>query len=80
MKITGARKDINGWIYLSLYGEPYKRGFAHGYLVSHELTQIMKMLEFSLYEDYGRPFSFFCEMSDDLFRPQIETNFPEFYE
>jgi hypothetical protein len=80
MKIAGARKDINGWIYLSIYGDPYKRGVAHGYLVSRELAQIMTMLEFSLYEDYGRTFAFFCEMSDDLFRPQIEANFPEFYE
>ena len=79
MKINGARKDINGWIYLSIYGDPYKRGLAHGHLVSHELTQIMKMLEFSLYEEYGRPFAFFCEMSDDLFRPHIQANFPEFY-
>ena len=80
MKINGARKDINGWIYLSIHGDPYKRGFAHGYLVSQELIQIMKMLEFLLYDEYGRTFEFFCEMTDDLFRPQIETNFPEFYE
>ena len=66
MKMTGARKDINGWIYLSIHGEPYKRGVAHGYLVSHELSQIMTMLEFSLYQEYGRTFAFFCEMSDDL--------------
>ena len=80
MKVTGARKDVNGWIYLSVHGEPYSRGVAHGHLVAHELTDIMKMLEFSLHEDYGRTFSFFCEMSDDLFRPHIEAHFPEFYE
>ena len=80
MKLNGARKDINGWIYLSIHGEPYKRGFAHGYLVAHELTQIMEMLEFFLYEEYGRTFAFFCEVADDFFRPQIEAHFPEFYE
>ena len=80
MKLNGARRDINGWIYLSLYGEPYKRGYAHGHLVSRELTQIMEMLEFFLYEEYGRTFAFFCEVTDDFFRPQIQANFPEYYE
>jgi hypothetical protein len=80
MKLNGARKDINGWIYLSIYGEPYKRGYAHGHLVAPELAQIMKMLEFFLYEEYGRTFAFFCEVADDFFRPQIEAHFPEFYE
>ena len=80
MTLNGARRDINGWIYLSIYWEPYKRGFAHGHMVSRELTQIMEMLEFFLYEAYGRTFAFFCEVTDDFFRPQIEANFPEFYE
>jgi hypothetical protein len=80
MKINGARKDINGWIYLSIHGEPYHRGFAHGHLVARELTQIMQMLDFFLYEEYGRTFAFFCEMVDDFFRPQIEAHFPEYYE
>ena len=80
MKLHGSRKDVNGWIYLSLNGGPYERGFAHGHLVAHELTQIMAMLEFFLYEENGRTFAFFCEMADHFFRPQIESNFPEFYE
>jgi hypothetical protein len=80
MKLQGIRKDVNGWIYLSVHGGPHQRGFAHGHLVAHELTQIMEMLEFFLYEEYGRTFAFFCEMSDDFFRPQIEAHFPEFYE
>ena len=80
MKLAGARKDVNGWIYISVHGEPYARGFAHGHLVAHELTEIMKMLEFTIHEDYGRTFSFFCEVSDDLFRPHIEAHFPEYYE
>ena len=81
MKIkNGIRYEKNGWIYLSIYGEPYKRGYAHGHLVAPELAQIMKMLEFFLYEEYGRTFAFFCEVADDFFRPQIEAHFPEFYE
>jgi hypothetical protein len=80
MKINGQRRDINGWIYLSVHGDPYKRGFAHGHLVAGELAEIMKMLEFTIHEDYGRTFPFFCEVSDDFFRPHIQAHFPEFYE
>jgi len=50
MKINGARKDVNGWIYISIHGEPYERGYAHGHLVARELAQIMEMLEFTAYE------------------------------
>jgi hypothetical protein len=80
MKLNGARKDVNGWIYISIYGEPYERGYAHGHMVARELVQIMEMLEFTVYEDYGYTFEFLCEVADDFFRPQIESNFPEFYE
>jgi hypothetical protein len=80
MKLNGTRRDVNGWIYISVHGDPYERGYAHGHLVASELAEIMKMLEFIVYEDYGRTLAFLCEVSDDFFRPQIETNFPELYE
>lgn len=38
------------------------------------------MLKYSLYEDYGRPLETFIEISNDFFKPQIKTNFPELYQ
>jgi len=80
MKLKGFRKDINGWIYLTIYGEPYERGFAHGKLLANEIKEIMVMLETFLYDNYGRKFPFFCELIDDFFDSQIKSNFSEFYQ
>ena len=35
-KITGEKE---GWKMVHVYGEPYERGYAHGYLLSKELKR-----------------------------------------
>ena len=35
----GFRYDKNGWIYLHIEGEPYERGFQHGYLIAKEYKE-----------------------------------------
>ena len=54
MKIkNGIRYEKNGWIYLSIKGNPSQIGYAYGYLIAKELKDIFKMLEFTLYEENG---------------------------
>lgn len=38
---NGARKEIGGWIILSIQGDPYERGFQYGYLASEEIIEII---------------------------------------
>ena len=77
---NGVKSEINGWKCITIKGAPYARGYAHGHLVAKELEEICDMLKYSLYEDYGRPLETFIEISNDFFKPQIKTNFPELYE
>jgi hypothetical protein len=77
---NGVKSEINGWKCITIKGAPHSRGYAHGQLLKKEIEDIRAMLEYSLYEDYGRPIETFIEMSNDFFKPQIKTNFPEFYE
>lgn len=35
------RYNINGWIYLYIEGEPYERGFQHGYLLAPEIIDMI---------------------------------------
>jgi outer membrane protein assembly factor BamB len=35
---TGYRYNIQGWIYLHIEGEPYGRGYQHGYLLADEIV------------------------------------------
>ena len=35
------RYNVNGWIYLYIEGEPYDRGYQHGYLLAPEIIDMM---------------------------------------
>ena len=38
----GFRYEKNGWIYVHIEGQPYERGFQHGYLLAKEI-QVLSM-------------------------------------
>ena len=38
---NGYRYNIQGWIYLHIEGDPYERGFQHGYLLSAEIVDMI---------------------------------------
>src|SRR5690606_4261248 len=40
----GYRFERAGWIYLHIEGEPYERGYQHGWLMAPELADVQKML------------------------------------
>lgn len=39
----------NGWIYLHIEGDPFERGFQHGYLLATELEQALEAIKFYVY-------------------------------
>lgn len=77
---NGSMYELNGWKCITIKGAPFARGYAHGQLLKTEIEEVRTMLNYSLYEDFGRPIEVFIEMSNDFFKPQIKTNFPELYE
>lgn len=38
---NGYRYNIQGWIYLHIEGEPYERGYQHGYLLADEIVDVI---------------------------------------
>lgn len=38
---TGFRYNIQGWVYVQIKGDPYHRGYQHGYLLSDEIVDLM---------------------------------------
>ncbi len=71
------RCEKNGWIFLHIEGEPYRRGFQHGFLLARELADVMKMLGFYLYRRTGEPLSFFMEAGRRIFLPKIDEEYRE---
>ena len=38
---NGYRYNIQGWVYVYLEGDPYDRGFQHGYLLAEEIDDLI---------------------------------------
>ena len=81
MKIkNGLRYEKNGWIYISIKGNPSTLGYAHGYLVAKEIKEIFRMLDFTIYNDYGYKRELFSDIVGGIWGPIIQKNHPEYYE
>ena len=81
MKIkNGLMYEKDGWKYISVKGEPKERGYAYGYLCAKEFKEIQKMLEFVMYESYGKKWEYFIKEINFDFKEMTKTEFPELYE
>jgi hypothetical protein len=77
---NGLSYEKNGWLYVSVKGNPRERGYAYGYLIANEMKIVLKTLNFIIYNDYGRKWEYFVEAGKNLLKEKIKTNFAEFYE
>jgi hypothetical protein len=71
------RFDYNGWVYLHIEGEPYERGFQHGYLMAPELAEIMDMVEYNTFQETGKEWAFFVAEGERIFMPNAEEEYIE---
>jgi hypothetical protein len=68
-----------GWIIAHIYGEPFDRGFAHGYLLKNELERVLHVLPFIVKEQLEIPFDEYMKKSNQWIKPIVKTDFPEYY-
>ena len=81
MKIkNGFSYEKNGWKYISIKGKPKERGHAYGYLCANDFKEIQKMLQFFMYESYGKQWEYFVEEINNDFKNMTKNDFPELYE
>lgn len=76
----GLSYELNGWLYVSVRGSPRERGYAYGYLIADEMKKVQEMLQYIIYQDFGRPWEYFIEAGEKLLKHTIMTHFEEFYE
>ena len=69
-----------GWISIHIYGEPYERGYAHGYLLANELKRAKKVLKFLVETEIHVKYSKYAKASKNLIYPIIEKQYPEFHD
>ena len=68
----GYRFEQDGWIYIHIEGDPFERGFQHGYLVADQLKEIRKSLEYLTYWDSGMKWDFFVDKAKEMWEPHID--------
>ena len=80
-KINGiitSKKD--GWINIKIYGKPFERGFAHGYLLSDKLKQITNTFPFIVENEFKQNLHEYIQLCNTLIKPKLKKDFPEFYD
>ena len=77
---NGVSYEKNGWIYISVKGNPKERGYAYGYLIAKEMKKVQEMLNFIIFNDYGREWQYFIDAGEKLLKQKIMDIYPEFYE
>jgi hypothetical protein len=77
---NGLKYETNGWVYISVKGQPKERGYAYGFLCAKEFKQIQTMLKFNMLESYGQDWDFFIREINNDFKEMTQKDFPEFYD
>ena len=73
-------ETTEGWKVLSIFGEPYERGFAHGYLLKNELVKVKKVFLFLLKNELKVSYSTYMRDSNRIIKPIMRKEYPEYYE
>jgi hypothetical protein len=77
---NGVKYERNGWIYVSIKGNPFERGLAYGTLIRDDMKRVKEILGFVVYNDYGVKWEYFIEICKKYYLDKIKDGFSEFYE
>ncbi len=76
--LTGGEPESrDGWIYLKIAGEPYQRGFQHGYYLASQIKDAIRVNRFLARWDTGMEWDFFIEKANELFPRHIDDEFTQ---
>jgi hypothetical protein len=69
-----------GWIIVSIRGNPFERGFAHGTLLKREIRNNRKLLDFLVKNELEITMKKYMNIVVKKIKPIIEARWKEFYE
>lgn len=74
------RTERDGWIHLAIAGEPFVRGFQHGYLTAPEYAAALQAYKAMTYLTMGVDYAFFIDSAATYHLPIIEKEAPDLLE
>jgi hypothetical protein len=72
-----SRNDVNGWVHVKIEGEPFERGFQHGYLLAAEYADAVRVYEAMTYQTMGFDYAFFVEKGVEFHKSKITSELTE---
>src|ERR687897_3509679 len=72
-----SRNDVNGWVHLKIAGDPFERGFQHGYLVAAEYADAVRVYEAMTYQTMGFDYGFFVDKAVEFHKSKITPELTE---
>jgi hypothetical protein len=77
-RVRGAyRFEKGGWIYVHLEGPPAQVGYQHGYLLSGEIADFLRVIKPFLEQSTKRDWAFYREASEKMLWPAIDPEYRE---
>ena len=68
-----------GWKVIHIYGNPYKRGFAHGKLLVKDLHRVCKSLPFIVKQQLEISFKEYLKVCKTIISPIVKLHYQEIY-
>lgn len=72
--------EKGGWTTINIFGEPYERGFAHGFLLKKDLKRCEKVLKFLLKKELNMELDDYIQYSVKIVEPILKAHFLELYQ
>jgi hypothetical protein len=75
-RLTGStRLDRNGWVFVHLEGPPDQIGFQHGYLLTAEIGDLLRVTKPLLLQLTKRDWPFYRQAAETILWPKIEPEY-----
>jgi hypothetical protein len=74
------RANHQGWKIIEVYGSPFDRGFAHGYLLYRDLSKLLRAFPSIFDETYdASDYPLFQRICKDQIAVYVQREYPEYY-
>ncbi len=72
-----SRREVDGWIHVTVKGSPAARGFQYGYLVANEYAESIRVYKEMTYQQLGMDYDFFVDTAGELHADKVPDELRE---
>ncbi len=69
--------EQDGWIYLSVEGKPFERGFQNGYLLAKHIDESIEIIAYYLEKTTEKKWDFYYKAAKEMFWPKMDEEYKE---